>query len=114
MCIDTVTRPLEDPLPAYQPIKRHSDFEEYLVPDSDNPSYYWNTHTYNYLVHSLLVVSTNDTCVKYFMELQACKVVKTHAHEISGWTILSRLLHACPTNIIGMNGYVQSVLSTLV
>ena len=47
------------------------------------------------------------------MAPQAYKVVSTHAHEISGWTILSRLIHSRAPHLGGMNGDVQSNLSTL-
>ena len=47
------------------------------------------------------------------MAPQAYKVVSTHAHEISGWTILSRLLHSSSPHLGGMNGDVQSDLVTL-
>ena len=57
---------------------------------------------------------TNDTYVKSSMEPQAYKVVSTYAHEISGWTILSRLLHSRAPHIRGTNGDVQSDLATLV
>ena len=56
---------------------------------------------------------TNDTCVKSSMAPQAYKVFSTHAHEISGWTILSRLLHSRAPHLGGMNGDVQSDLATL-
>ena len=56
---------------------------------------------------------TNDTCVKYSIQHQAYKVVSNHYHEISGWTIISRLLHSCDHHIGGVNGDVQSDLSTL-
>ena len=56
---------------------------------------------------------TNDTCVKSSMAPQAYKVVSTHAHEISGWTILSRLLHSRAPRLGGMNGDVQYDLATL-
>ena len=56
---------------------------------------------------------TNDTCVKYYMAPQAYKVVSTYAHEILGWTILSRLIHSHSPHLGGMNGYVQSDLATL-
>ena len=55
----------------------------------------------------------NETCVKHPMENQSYKVVSTHYHEISGWKILSRLLHSSSPNIGGMNGDVQSDLATL-
>ena len=48
------------------------------------------------------------------MEPQAYKVVNTHAHEISGWTILSRIIHARTPNIGGINGDVHPELATLV
>ena len=41
------------------------------------------------------------------MAPQAYKVVNTHAHEISGWKIISRLLHTHDHHIKGMNGDVQ-------
>ena len=40
--LNSVNICLEDHFPAYQSIKRHSEFEEYFVPDRDHPSYYWN------------------------------------------------------------------------
>ena len=36
----------------------------------------------------------NDTCVKSYIAPQAYKIVSTNSHELSGWTILSRLLHS--------------------
>ena len=48
------------------------------------------------------------------MEPQAYKVVNTHAHDISGCKIISRLIYARTTNIVGMNGGDQSDLSPLV
>ena len=56
---------------------------------------------------------TNDTRVNFSMAPQAYKVVSTHAHEISGWKILSRLLHSRDPHIGGMKGDVQSDLATL-
>ena len=47
------------------------------------------------------------------MEPQYCKVVNTHANEISGWKILSRIIHLRAHNIGGMNGDSHSDLSTL-
>ena len=47
------------------------------------------------------------------MAPQACKIVSTPAHEISGWTILSRLIHSHAPHIGGMNGDVQYDLATL-
>ena len=47
------------------------------------------------------------------MATQAYKVFSTHAHEISVWTILYRLLHTRAPHLGGMNGYVQSDLATL-
>ena len=64
-------------------------------------------------MHLLLMSMTNETCVKSFMVPQAYKVVSTHAHEILGWTIISRLIHSCAPHIGGMNGDVQSGLPTL-
>ena len=48
------------------------------------------------------------------MELQAYRVISTHAHEISVWNILSRLHHSCDPHHVGMNCDVQSDLATLV
>ena len=113
MCLNAVTRLLEDLLTAYQYIKRHSDFEEYFVPDRDHLFYYRNAHTYTPLRHSLLVALTNETCVKYSMVPQAYKVVITHAHEISGWTIIYRLLYSCALHLGRMNSDVIFDLATL-
>ena len=41
------------------------------------------------------------------------KVVNAYAHEISGWTILSILLHVLTPHSGGMNGDIQYDLSTL-
>ena len=43
----------------------------------------------------------------------AYKVFSTHTHEISGWTLLYRLVHSCAPHLGGMNGDVRSDLSTL-
>ena len=57
---------------------------------------------------------THDTCIKFSMATQAYKVIRTHAHEISGWKkILSIILHSHAPNIGGMNGDIQSDLATL-
>ena len=93
MSLNAVTRLREDLLPDYQSTKRNSQFEEYFVPDRNHASYSWNVQVYTSLWHPLLLTMTNDTCVKFSMAPQAYKVVRTHAHEMSGWTILSRLLH---------------------
>ena len=113
MCLDVVTILREDLIPGYQATNRHYHFEEYFVPDRDNPSYSLNFQIYTSLGHSLLVEMNNDTCVKYSMAPQVYKVVSTHAHEISGWTIISRLLHSRAHHLGGMNGDVQSDLATL-
>ena len=47
------------------------------------------------------------------MKPQSYKVVSTYAHDISGWTILSRLIHSRSPHPGGMNGDVQSDISTL-
>ena len=80
---------------------------------SHHPSYSWNFQIYTSLGHSLLVAMTNDTCVKSSMAPQAYTVVSTHAHEISGYNILSRLLHSRAPYIVGMNGDVHYDLATL-
>ena len=56
---------------------------------------------------------TNVNCVKSSMVPQAYKIVSTHPHEISGETILSRLIHSRAPHLGGTNGDVQSDLSTL-
>ena len=56
MCLNAVTRIQEDLFPDYHSINRHSDYEEYFVPDCSHPSYSWNAHTYTSLGKSLLVV----------------------------------------------------------
>ena len=56
---------------------------------------------------------TNDTCIKDSMAPQAYKIVSTHAHETSGWIILSRLLNSRAPHLGGMNGDVQYDLATL-
>ena len=113
ICLNAVTRLREDLLPDYQSIKRLSKVEEYFVPDRDHHSSSWNVQIHNSLGHSLLVAMTNDTCVKPSMVPQSYKVVITHAHDISVWTILSRLIHSCAPHLVGMNGDVQSDLATL-
>ena len=77
--LNTVTRLREDLLPAYQPTKRHSEFEEYFISYRDHPSYYWNAQTYNSIGHSLLVALTNDTCVK----LYSTSVLRGYKHPCS-------------------------------
>ena len=47
------------------------------------------------------------------MEPQAYKIVSTHAHENSGWIILSILLNSRAPHLGGMNGDIQSDLATL-
>ena len=47
------------------------------------------------------------------MAPQAYKIVSTHAHEISGWKILSRLLHPRAPHLGGMNGDDKSYIATL-
>ena len=48
------------------------------------------------------------------MAPQAYKIVNTHAHEISLWTIISRLMHARGPHLGGMKGGFQSYIATLV
>ena len=80
MCINAVTRILEDLLPGYQSIKIHSDFVEYFIPDCDHPSYSCNLQVCTSLGHSLLVAMNNDTCVKSSMSPQAYKFFSTRDH----------------------------------
>ena len=67
---------------------------------------------YTIPLDSLLVAITNETCVKSSMEYQDYKVVSTHAHEISGWTILSIIIHSRDSHLGGTNGDVQYDIST--
>ena len=113
MSLNAVTRLREDLIPDYQSTKRHSQFKQYFVPDHNHASYSWNLQVNTSLGHSLLVAMTNDTCVKSSMAPKSYKVVRTHAHKISGWTILSRLLHSRDPHLGVMNGDVQSDLATL-
>ena len=94
ICLNRVNGLWEDIITDYHSIKIYYDFEEYFVPDCNQPSYYWNSHTYNYLGHSPLVVLDNGTYVKSSMEPQVYKLVNIHAHEIPVWKILSRLIHS--------------------
>ena len=55
---------------------------------------------------------TNATCLKSSMAPQAYKVVSTCSHDISGWTIISRIIYSSAPHIGGMNGDVQSYLAT--
>ena len=47
------------------------------------------------------------------MTPQSYKVVSTHYHEISGWNILSIIIHSRYPHLGGMNGDVQKNLATL-
>ena len=51
MCLNAVTRLIEDLPPDCQSIKGHSEFEEYFVPDCNHPSYSWNVQIYTSLGH---------------------------------------------------------------
>ena len=112
MCLNKLTIFQEYILTDCWSIKIHSDFEEYSIPYHSHLSYSCYSQTYNSLEHSLLVVLANDTRVKSFMEPLSYKFVNTHAHEISVWIILSRILHESAPRIGGMNGDDQSNLST--
>ena len=96
MCLNAVTKLREYLLPCYHSIKRHSEFEEYFIPDGDHPSYSWNVQIHTSLEHSLSVEMTNGTCVKSSMEPQAYKVFSTHAHEIS------RIMRMSAENFVGL------------
>ena len=56
---------------------------------------------------------TNDNCVKFSMSPQAYKFVITHSHEISGWIIISILIHSCDPHLVGIIGDFKSDLDTL-
>ena len=47
------------------------------------------------------------------MAPQEYTVVSTHAHEISGWKILSIIIHSRAPHLRDMNGDVKSDLATL-
>ena len=47
------------------------------------------------------------------MSHQAYNIVNTHVHEISGWTIISKLIHARAPHLGGMNVDVRTDLVTL-
>ena len=113
MCLNAVTRLREDLFSVYQSIKRQYDFAEYFIIDRDNPSYYRHLQLYISLGRSLLVSMTNDTCVKYSMSSQSYKVVNTHAHEISGYTIISIIPHSRAPHLGGMNSDVKSDIATM-
>ena len=72
-----------------------------------------NFHIYTSLEQSLVVETTNDTCIKYSISPHVYKVFSTYSHKISGWKILSRLLHSHAPHLGGVNGDVQSDLATL-
>ena len=57
---------------------------------------------------------TNDTHVKSSLVTHAYKVVRTHAHEISVWKILSILLNSHAPHCGELNGGVRYDLATLV
>ena len=61
----------------------------------------------------MLLALTNYTCVKYSMSTQAWKVFTTHAHEISGYKIISRIIHARDPHLGVMNVDIQSDIVTL-
>ena len=61
----------------------------------------------------MLVALTNGICVEYYMAPQAYNFVNTHDHEILGWKIISKIIHAQAPNIVGMICDIQSDLSTL-
>ena len=106
MCLNAVTRLIEDLLPDYHSINRDSEFSKYFIPDRDHPSYSWNFQMYTPIGHTLEVEMTNDTCVKSSMASRAYKVIITPSHEIPGWKILSRLIHSRAPHLGGINSYV--------
>ena len=113
ICLNEVNRLQEDLLTSQQSKKLHSKFHKYLISYRSPPSCYCNAHIYTYLVHSLLLAFTNDTCIKYSMVLQSYKFITTHDHEISVCNILSILLQELPPCIEGINIYFQFELATL-
>ena len=112
MSLNAVTKLREHLLPDFLSIKQNNDFKEYIVPDSNHVAFKWNRQVYDSIGHSLLVAMTNDTGVKFSMAPQAYKIVSTHAHENSGFIILSRLLNSLAPHLGGMNGDIPSDLAT--
>ena len=76
MCLNMLNIPQEDLFTAYHFIKIHSEFEEYFILDCDHPYYSCNVQIYASLGHSLLLEITNNTCVKYSMAPQTCRVLR--------------------------------------
>ena len=113
MCLNTFSRLQEDPLPAYHSIKIRSEFQEYFISDRSQPSYSGNSYIYNYLGNLMLAELTNYTCVKSSMANQAYKVVKTHAQEISVWTIIYIIIHVRAPILGRINCGIQYELSNL-
>ena len=113
MYLNAVTKLRKDLIPGYQSIKRHSQFGEFFIPYPNHLSYSRNVQIYTFLGHSLLVVITNEICVKSSMAPQAYKVVITHVHKISGCTVITRLINSRVPHLGGMNCDVQSDLAML-
>ena len=55
----------------------------------------------------------NDIFTKSFIAPHTYKVFSTHAHEISEWKVISRLIHSRAPHLGGMNGDFQSDIATL-
>ena len=100
-------------LPNFLDIKQNNEFKEYMFPPPNHVAFKWNSQVYNSIRHSLLVALTNGTSIKSSMAPQAYEIFSTHAHENSGWIILSRLLNSRDPHLEGMNGDIQSDLATL-
>ena len=103
----------EGVLPFYQLLTIKMAFHERFFPDRAHPFYTWNEQTFTSLGHYLLVALTNKTCTNYFKDPQAYKIVNIHAHEVSRYIILFRLIHEISPHIGLISGDVQSNLATL-
>ena len=98
MCLNAVTIIQEDLLHSYQYIKNTLSLKNTLT------QIVITLHIIGMYRHTLPLCTHSP---------QYYKVVNTHAHELLGWTILSRLLHALAPHLVGVNGDVQSDLATL-
>ena len=107
MYLNAVIKLREYILTSYQGIKQHTILCEHFDPDHSHTPYNWNNHTFASHGHSLLLALKNDTWIRSYMSPQAYKVTTILDNEVSGWTIISRNLHARAPYLEGINGYVQ-------
>ena len=98
MCFNDLNRTQEYLVTDNQSTKIHPQFQEYFVPYISQPYYDWNTHTYNSLVHSLLMALKIYTYLKFSFSPQSYKVVTTHT-KISGYKFYP-YFYMCKTLIL--------------